>query len=362
MPAERSAVLEGVRKVVIREFEIPEIGPKEGLLKVEMAGVCGSDVKSYRGELYPEKIPFIMGHEILGRIDKVGKEASKQWEVREGDRVVVEARLRCASCYYCLSGNYHLCEKATYHAYGVQPLEKPPHIWGAHGEYLYLTPGTMLHKITEDVSPEAAVLTCAVVGNAVKWVQKGSREPVGKTIVILGPGAQGLAATMIAKEAGFNPIIVVGLESDSKRLSLARSFGATHTTWHQGSTLIEEVSGITRGCMADVVIDLTGSSSGLETCLDIVRKLGVVVYPNVIGKKQSIITPDKIVEKELSFYGVFSRTFQHVQRAIDLILLKKYPLEEMVTHSFPLESAEKAYRVAGGEVRGEDPIKVVIRP
>lgn len=362
MSTERSAVLEGIRRVAIREFRIPDIGPEEGLLKVEMSGVCGSDVKSYRGELYPEKIPFIMGHEIFGHIDKIGQEAAKRYGVKEGDRVVVEARLRCGDCYYCISGKYHLCEKATYHAYGAMPLEKPPHIWGAHGEYLYLVPGTMLHKVPGDVSAEAAVLSCAVIGNAVKWIQTGTQEKVEKTIVILGPGAQGLAATMVANEAGFHPIIVVGLENDSKRLDLARSFGATHTTWKQGVALLEEISEITNRRMADVAVDLTGSPHGLETCLDIVRKLGVIVYPNVIGKKQATITPDKLVEKEISLYGGFSRTFQHVQWAIDLIRFKKYPVQKMVTHVFSLERAEEAYQVAGGEVKGEDPIKVAIRP
>jgi len=362
MLTERSAVLEGVRKVAIREFQIPDIGAEEGLLKVEMAGVCGSDVKSYRGEFLLDKIPFIMGHEIFGHIEKIGKDVAMRYGVKEGDKVVVEGRIRCGNCYYCISGKYNLCEKAIYHSYGSQPIEKPPHIWGAHGEYLYLAPGTMLHKVPEDVSAEAAVLVCAVLGNAVKWVQTGIQEPVGKTIAILGPGAQGLAATMVASEAGFNPIIIAGLESDSKRLDLSRSFGATHTTWEQGANLLEKISEITNGRMADVVMDLTGSANGLETCLDLVRKLGVVVYPNIIGKKQATITPDKLVEKELRLYGVFSRTFQHVQRAIDLIRSGKYPVEKMVTHIFPLEQAEQAYRVAGLEVKGEEPIKVVIRP
>jgi len=92
MKTSKAVVLEAPEKMVLKEFPIPEIGPQEGLLKVEMVGVCSSDVGMYRGKATraPRPYPIIMGHEIFGTIAKIGEEASRKHGVKEGDRAIVE--------------------------------------------------------------------------------------------------------------------------------------------------------------------------------------------------------------------------------------------------------------------------------
>src|SRR5262245_47850397 len=99
---ERSAVLEEIGRFSIREFDLPRIGDDDALLRVEMAGVCRTDASFYRGKTRRHLIPLILGHEILGRIARIGSRAARDWRLREGDRVVVESSIRCQHCRYCI--------------------------------------------------------------------------------------------------------------------------------------------------------------------------------------------------------------------------------------------------------------------
>jgi alcohol dehydrogenase len=126
---------------------------------------------------------------------------------------------------------------------------------------------------------------------------------------------------------------------------------------------LERVKEITQGRMADLVMDVTGNPKGCVTAIDLVKKKGTVILPGLYGMdKEILLVIDKIVFKEVRVQGVFSHDFRSVLPAIQLAESGRYPLEKMVTHRFPLEEAEKAVRLAGGEIEGEDPIKVVIIP
>mgnify|MGYP002396815393 CR=1 FL=1 len=134
-------VLEEPGRMVLREFPLPKIGPQEGLLKVEMAGVCGSDVVMYRGKVTraPRPYPIIMGHEIFCTIAEIGEEISMKSGLNVGDRAIVEYTLGCGECFYCVSGDYIHCE--SFLTYGSMiSCKEPPHLWSAYSEYLYPAP------------------------------------------------------------------------------------------------------------------------------------------------------------------------------------------------------------------------------
>ncbi len=126
--------------------------------------------------------------------------------------------------------------------------------------------------------------------------------------------------------------------------------------------MIEAVREITGGKMADVVLDVTGSPDGVVASLDLVRSQGTVVSAGLTGNKAIPLIVDKIVAKEIRFQGAFSHDIRAVLPAIQIVKTRRYPLEEMITHRYPLDQAETALRVAAGEVSGENPIKVVIIP
>jgi len=364
MKKARAMVLTGPRKLKMQEFDLPDVGEEDGILKLELIGVCGSDPGIYKGKTRgaPRPYPIILGHEIVGRVDRMGLSAKKRHGVKEGDRVIIEYAFGCGKCKACLAGRYTLCEK--FYTYGSMiSCQEPPHLFGAYADYLYIHPRAMVHKIGETISPEVGVLISAVLGNAVRWLRIIGNVSIGQTVVIVGPGQQGIAGVVVAKESGAEPIIVIGLSKDKKRLEMARRFGADITINAEDEDPVKVISHKTNGTMADLVMDVTGHPSGGPTALAVAGTGATIILPGLYGPDTEVpLLLDKAVLKELKILGVFSHDFPAVEAAIKIASRDKYPLSEMISHRFPLEKAEDAIRLVGGEIKGETPLKVVLDP
>ena len=355
-----SAVAIATRTMEIQAFDIPVIGEDDGLLKVEMCGVCGSDPRIFQWT-DPERFPFIMGHEVLGHIEEIGSQASARWGIKRGDRVVVEHLFGCGYCRMCLIGEYRFCSEHLGYG-GPIPSSVPPCLWGAYGEYMYLAPNSRVHRIAEDVPAEAAVMTCANIGNGIRWVRTKGGVTVGDTVVVIGPGGQGLAAVLAAREAGATQIVAIGLTQDNHRFEVARRFGATQTINLDIEDPVERVHQLTGGVLADVVMDLTGVTSSAPLSLELVRPMGTVVLGSNTGEASVPLVTSKIAAKEIHYQGVNTHDTPAVRAAIKLVESRRYPIEKMVTHYFGLEDAETAVHAAGGEIRLDGFIKGVIVP
>ena len=355
-----SAVTVTTRTMKIQAFDIPEIGEDDGLLKVEMCGVCGSDPRIFEWT-DPERFPLIMGHEVLGRIEEVGNRASARWGVERGDRVVVEHLFGCGHCRMCLIGEYRFCIDQLGYG-GPIPSSVEPHLWGAYGEFMYLAPNSRIHRIAEDVPAEAATMTCANIGNGIRWARTKGGVSTGDAVVVLGPGGQGLAAVIAAREAGAAQIIVIGLNLDNHRLELAENFGATHFINSQVEDPVQRVHELTRGALADVVMDLTGATSSAPLSLELVRPMGTVVLGSNTGEESVPLVTSQLAVKEIHYQGVNTHDTPAVRTAIKLVESRRYPIEKMVTHYFRLKEAETAVRAAAGEIRLDGFVKGVIVP
>jgi alcohol dehydrogenase len=364
MMRSKAMVLKAPLQLEMAEFALPEVGEDDGILKLELIGVCGSDPGIYKGKTRgaPRPYPIILGHEIVGRIEKMGKTAKKRHNVREGDRVIIEYAFGCGNCQPCLSGNYILCEKK--YTYGSMiSCKEPPHLFGAYSEYLYIHPRAMIHKIPDSISRETGVLISAVLGNGVRWLNTVGNLRLGNAVVIIGPGSQGLAGVIAAKESGAGPIIVIGLSHDAKRLEMAQKFGAHVIVLADKQDCVKQVYDATRGKMADLVMDATGNPAGAVLSLDLAGNGATIVLPGLYGPETKIpLVLDKAILKELKLVGVFSHNFPAVETAIAIAEKKLYPLEEMISHRFPLHQAKEAVELVGGFNNQELPLKVVLDP
>lgn len=357
----QTMVLERAEVLVPREFEIPAINDDDGLLYVEMAGICHTDVELFRGTT-TYSLPIIPGHEIVGRIAAVGPVAAARWGVKPGDRVAVESIVRCGFCPNCIIGRYKHCPNAQ--VYGtLTSCDLPPHLWGSYSEYMYLAPGAIVHKVPDDMSPELATLLCVAIANGIQWTTVKGEVRLGSTVVIQGVGPIGLSAVAAASEAGASLVIATGLGSDGYRLELAREFGADITVDVEAEDVVDVVRHATGGAMVDVVLDTTGSSKAIVTSTKLVRKGGTVVNAGLTGDATlTEIALDSLMLPEIRLQHVFTYEYQSVRAALALILKNKYPFEKLITHHFPLARAEEAIRMAGREVEGDQPIKVAIVP
>lgn len=359
----RAAVLEEPGKINLRAFEVPSIGPEEGLLRVEMAGICGTDAHLYRGKL-AAPVPLVLGHEILGSIAEIGEGAARRYGVRPGDRVVVEGSVPCWSCAYCLSGQFRFCREKRAYGTGTS-VTVPPGLWGAMADYMYLAPGSVVHRIPTHIPGRVAVLAKGVLANGVQWLRIKGGLALGDTVVIQGAGAQGLAAVVIARDSGAGTIIVTGLPQDGERLALARDLGADHLVVAGTEDVVERVREITGGEMADLVLDVTGSPAAVEASVRMVRRQGTLVLAGLTGKEtRTSLFLDQLVWNEVRVQGVFSKGSQAVLGAIRFLERRgrDYPLERIVSHVYPLERAEEAVRAVAGEIPDVFPIKAALVP
>lgn len=358
----RSAVLEDHDSIAIREFPVPEIQEDDALLEVERAGICHTDVDLLHGDVKYAELPLILGHEITGRIAKIGAVASRRWGVVEGDRVAVEAMVRCGFCRPCIEGNYRYCKGGV--GYGTfVSATRPPHLWGSYGEYMYLAPGSLVYRLPDDISPDLAILLNVAISNAIQWTIKQGGVRLGDMVVIQGVGPIGLSCVAVAREAGADPVIATGLTSDSYRLEMAASFGASAVIDVQREDVVERVKELTGGDMADVVVDVTGSGQAVRKSLELVRPMGTVVNAGVTGDETlSPIPLDTVLYEEIRLQGVFTNDSWSMRRAINLARRYKYPFESLVTHRFSLEKAQEAVLTAGRELPNALPVKVTIAP
>lgn len=359
----RAMVLVAPEKLEMQTFPLPEIGEEDGLLEIELVGVCGSDPAIFKGiqTFGPRPFPIILGHEIVGRIAALGKGAKMRHQVEEGDRVVIEYAFGCGRCDACQSGRYTTCEK--HYNYGsMVSCKDPPHLYGGYSEYLYIHPQAKVHRIGEDISPELGVLICAVLGNGIRWLRTIGNVSLGETVVIIGPGQQGLAGVAVAKESGAGLIFVVGLGKDWRRLEMARRFGAHRTIMLSEEDPSEVIRKETKGKMADLVMDVSGDPEGAALALSLLGNKGRLILPGLYKRKKVSWDLDLLVVKEITVHGVYSHDSAAVRAAIKMAGLKKYPLADLITHKLPLAQAERAVRLVAGEMAGETPLKVLLDP
>jgi threonine dehydrogenase-like Zn-dependent dehydrogenase len=340
MTKERSMVLVKPRQMEMQEFDIPDIDADSFLLRVNMVTICGGDPIEYEGHNIKAHYPMILGHEMVGTIEKIGDAAAQHYGVDVGDRVSVEPYILCGQCQYCLSGYYQFCTNSK--IYGVNmSCERPPHLWGAYGQYLYGAPGSKVHKIDPEVSDEAAALS-SVLGNGVRWIRTKAQVKFGESVVVLGAGAQGLATVIAAHEAGVDPIIVVGREANKLKWSLAQEFGAHQLVdLDEVSDPLARVRELTAGRLADVVVECTGAERIMQLGLELVRPMGRYVMIGTCGFDRRSLVTDLVVFKEIQIFGGLGQSWD-TEAAVKIINSRKYPIEKMVTHVFPLTQADEA--------------------
>lgn len=335
------------------------VGPDDGALQVELAGICGTDHKTYLGDLeYP--LPLVLGHEIVGRISRIGDRAAERWGVEPGDRVVVEGSVPCWSCPACWGGSYKMCPNRR--NYGTStPATVPPHLWGAMGEEMYLAPGSMLHRLSDAVPVHAAVVH-GVVANGFQWaVEVGGARP-GVSVVVRGAGPQGIASAALAARAGVDNVILLGRSTDTARLAIAERLGVTQTLVVDEVDVPTAVRDLVGGLGADLLVDASGAHQVIEEDVELLRPEGRLVWAGLTGAEtRASIRLDRLVWKAIDFRAVFTKRAPAVAAATRTLEAREIAFEELVTDVYDLDDAEQAILDIGGHGQTY-PLKAAIRP
>jgi alcohol dehydrogenase len=354
----KAAVISEKSKIELRAFPYPDLNENDLLVKVEMCGVCGSDLHIFSGD-WGEPYPLIPGHEFVGKIESLGSNAAQHHNIKIGDRVAVEMILPCGTCRLCRSGMYNLCieDQKEGRQYGCNiSCERTPHLFGGWSEYLYVPKNAIVHRIPDHVPLRRAVLTepLAVAVRAVNLTQ----PKLGDNVVVVGAGPIGLMTVVAAKAAGAYPVILIGTREE--RLLLGKTFGADCVIDYRNENALERLLELTEGAGGNIVFETAGTPQAQKESLDYSCAGGTVNYVGLTGNKSVSIETDKqMTFKELKVQTSFLSAWSY-EGAINIISSGKFEIEKMITHEFILEDVEKAIRFSSN--RGENAIKVVIVP
>lgn len=349
-----AAVRTGAGKIDFREFPMPEIASDAALLKMEVAGICGTDVRLYKQP--PSAAPVIMGHENIGYIAKAGREFTRRKGFKEGDIVFLEHYVMCGKCKWCHRGEYRHCENTDWRhnpdgiRYGYTSADKAPHLWGGFAQYVYLPWNAVLHHVPKGVTPERAGLVTPMA-NGVEWSLFDSQVGYNSTVLIQGPGQQGLSQTVICKQAGASLIIVTGTSKDAARLRVAKALGADYVIDVQKENPLERVMDITGGKGVDVSLDCTAGAGTIPILLGIealTRKAGTMLVQGEM-KDFPNFPLEKLTVKAITIKSARGHSYRACELALEQLASSRFPLDLITTHRFPLKDVDTAIRAVGGK-------------
>ena len=316
----------------VKETATPRPGAGEVLVRVKRASICGSDIGLY--DYTPAyagfaKLPTIPGHEFGGEVAEVGSGVT---QFKVGDRVVAESVLACWTCPLCLRGQPNLC--LNFRIFGI-------HTNGGFSEYVCV-PEKHLHHLKNGLTFEQAAVIepLSVCCHAIHDVAKLTR---GDSVAILGPGPIGLLAAQVARAEGCQIVLVSGMGIDEARLAIATRLGFKTINTEKEDTV--QFLKLQREIGVDAVVVAAGSGAALTQACDAVRKggriLNIAIYPKPVE-----LTVTKMVRGEIALMGTFGSTWKNYEKAMELTANHSVDIESLVTHTYPIDDAQNAFKKA----------------
>ncbi|MGH9025134.1 MAG: zinc-dependent alcohol dehydrogenase [Acidimicrobiia bacterium] len=357
-----AVVLEGPRRLTIRDLPLPEVGQDDGVLRIEACGLCGTDHELYTGAL-AVGVPIVPGHEVVGVVETIGPRAAEHWSVSVGDRVAVEVFQSCGSCLACRAGDSRHCKRhGLGDSYGFVPVDRAPGLWGGYATHLYLAPDAALHHVPPALDPAVAT-AFNPLGAGICWAVTLPALQPGAVVAVLGPGIRGLCCAAAAKEAGAAFVMVTGRGAqDESRLGLAARFGADLAVDVEATDSIHALRDATGG-LADVVVDVTAKApDAFAQALALARPGGTIVIAGTRGSDATPgFRPDLIPLKELRILGVLGVDSAAYAAALALLDSGRFPFADLPRRTEPLAGLDDLLATMAGE-RDVPPVHAVLVP
>ena len=319
--------------------ERPTPGAGELLVRIEAAGICGSDRHMFRGE-YPTATNVTLGHEFCGIVEAAGPGASR---VLPGTRITADPNIACGHCAACRAGRVNLC--SSLQAIGVTRD-------GGFAEYA-IVPETQAIALPADLDPLLGAfsepLACCLHG-----LDRAAIKP-GETVAVLGGGVIGLLMVQLARLAGASAVILVTRQS--ARRALAERLGANATVDPAAGDVVEAIRAIVPGGV-DVALECAGVPETVQQGLGAVRSGGVMVLFGVMPKGQKVaIEPFDLLVREVRLLPAYLNPHTHL-RAVQMIADGQLQLKPLISRVIGLGNLADEI---GGDPRQGD-VKVMVRP
>lgn len=345
-PTMRRVVVGADKQVVVDKAAVPVPAATEALVQAVRAGVCGSDVHAVHGRHPFIALPYMPGHEVIGRVVQLGPEALRRStrngeNIELGQRVIVEPTLPCWSCKQCRRGQENLCENLAF--FGCV------HSQGGLADY-FTVPVNRLHGIPDDLDDDQAVLI-EPLSTPVHAVRISGLRP-GQSVAILGAGTIGLMTLAAARRAGAGRIVVTDIVE--RKRAAARRLGADAAVDAAHPDLVTAVRAELEES-ADVVFDCVAIQSTMNAAIGMALKNGTVVVVGVPAADVTIPLPI-VQDQQIRIQG--SATYLPADYAVAVEMLRAGDVRpaEIITAVYPLDRAADAFEAASSG----DHVKVVV--
>lgn len=343
----------------IREEASPEPANNQILVRLLVAGVCGSDAHRLAGDISVQHKPVCFGHEAVGVIEALGVDVRLDrvgTPIAVGDQLYWMPSTPCGECHECSISNPLYCKDLNW------PVPAGGPNAAGFREFATLSDRCMFIRVPEGTSPESVIAFGCAMPTALRGFEKLGKLGPDIDVVVQGSGPVGLASTLLASLAGARSIIVIG-EPDH-RLDVARKMGATDTLSVSNTTPQERharVQELTHNRGAGVVIEAAGAPAAFPEGFNLLGMNGrYLILGLYSGKASTMIDPVRINNFNLQLIGSLGIEAENYARTVRLATEHGHRLRlgDLVTHRFKLQDIEEAIRTVA---RGES-IKTVVVP
>ena len=341
----RAVTFQAPHEVRVDDRPSPRLDSRhDAIVTVEASGICGSDLHIYHGRVKIEP-GFTIGHEFVGTVLEAGDDVTR---VRAGDRVLGCYHSACGTCFFCLRGIYHKCDRMRVFGHG----ELLGSLQGTQAEQAVVPMANMtLRPVPDEVSDDVALFAGDVMGTA--YHATTAVRP-GDSVAVLGLGPVGLSAVQTAIAAGASHVVAV--DSVEARLEVARAFGATpvHLTEQDPRA---EVRALTGGRGVDVAVEAVGDPRALESAIRLTSKAGTVAVIGVYAERCEVHM-GLVWIKSLQLYSGQANVIGHLDAVLELLAAGRLDPTPLVTHHMALADAPEAYALYDRR----EALKIVLKP
>jgi threonine 3-dehydrogenase len=313
---------------LLTDVPIPYVGAGDVLIRVEKAGLCGTDHHIYAWNPWAQrriKPPLVIGHEVMGTVAAIGAEVRS---VRVGERVAVEGHVADLTCLLCRTGQAHICEHVE-----IIGVDRD----GAFAEYV-VVPEYNVWRLDPAIADVCAAIFDPL-GNAVHTVMAAGVSV--KSVAIMGVGSIGLMAVQVARAAGATAVFAIDV--NPKKLELARRLGADATFLSTQKDLAGEIRRLTRGDGADVLLEMSGSDAAIDLGLQLLRNGGTAALLGLPAGPITLNLADRVIFKGLTLLGINGRRmFESWYQMEALVKSGRVDPRAIVTHVLPYTEFDRA--------------------
>lgn len=332
----KAAVFYGKENMRVEEYPTPEINDNEVLVRVKSAAICGTDVRMYRNGVknVDENHPLIIGHEMAGVIEKVGKNVTAY---TPGTRVAVAPNMGCGICEDCIRGNGHMCK--DYKALGIS-------LNGGFAEYVRVPEaavrGGNLIPVEDHVSYAEAAIT-----EALSCVYNGSSQcniRPGDYVLVIGAGPIGIMHAMMAKMAGAVKVIINDIAEN--RLELCREIDPSFITVKDD--VIPFVRKETKGHGVDAVITACPVPAAQQTALEVAANYGRICFFGGLPEDRKMVplNTNLIHYKQLICTGTTRASLKQFKDVLGFVSAGIIDVKKLITAEFSLDEIGKGFELA----------------